>query len=110
MSDQENVQNSCRLTIWLFGKPAWELELEGAEVDAALLDEVSKLGDQLRERLLHVSATTKLLIENGWSGSGGLYDIWLNKDIGMEDARVELARLGIDSDEVNLEEEEMDEE
>ncbi len=96
-------KSSC-IMVFLFGKPAWELDLEGEEVDERMVLDLSKLGDELRERLHRTSRLTKTLLENGWSGSGGLYDISFYKDLAPEDARKELTALGISPDEVDIEE------
>jgi len=93
--------------LWLFGKPEWELK----DINTATPDEIRQLGEELRERLRRVAEIMKILEKNGWiRGGGGLYEIFYYKDIGIEEAKEELRRLGIDPEkEVDLFEEEEEE-
>jgi hypothetical protein len=94
------------ISVFLFGKPAWEIErLEGSDVDHELLDQVASCGQELGKRLARVSEVGKKLLEKGWAGSGGLYDIDFHKAISLKDAEAELRAMGIQSDEVTVREE-----
>ena len=104
------ARKASNITIFLFGKPAWELDLEGRDADREMVDELGRLGDELKSRLDYISGLTKTLLENGWSGSGGLYDIYFRKDVAVEEARVELERLGVETRGLDIEEEEPEEE
>jgi hypothetical protein len=111
LSDSESDERETRLTIWLFGKPAWELEgLEGNELDSKFFDEMGALGKELHERLEWASRIAKVLLDHGWDPCGGLYDITFFKPISEELARKELQGLGLDPEEMNLEEEEIEDE
>ncbi len=92
------------ILLWLFGKPDWELDIEGAEVTEEMADEIELLGKELQVRLHMAGQIVRKLITNGWTGSGGLYDLWFSKAIPMEQAKKELATLGISEDDVTLEE------
>lgn len=102
-------RKTSQIWLFLFGKPAWEIDLEGQEVDDVMLEALEKLGDELKERLLQITRVTRILLQDGWSASGGLYDIWFFKDVDPERARKELLALGLGPDDVQVEEEERDE-
>lgn len=109
MIDDSEAEKTSRIFLFLFGKPAWEMELEGADIDENMAKALEQLGDDLKERLHYLSRITRLLLQNGWSASGGLYDISFYKDAAPEVARKELAALGLSPDEIQVEEEEWDE-
>jgi hypothetical protein len=97
------------LSLWLFGKPAWEIErLEGSEVDVRLLDEIARHGEEMSKWLKHVSEIGRKLLNAGWEGCGLLYDLDFFKDTSLEEAKAELKRLGIDETDVSLMEEEIE--
>jgi hypothetical protein len=110
MSATEGVSKTSEISIFIFGKPAWEMDLEGQDVDQEMVHSFEVLGDELKDRLHHVASITKKLLENGWTGSGGLYDIWLYKEITVERAESELRSLGIDPKEIEVRESEWDDE
>jgi hypothetical protein len=110
MNRSTGTIKTCSFSVFLFGKPAWEMELEGREADAQMAEEMKELGGQLKEQLEHCSGLTRKLLGAGWSGSGGLYDINFYKDTTIEDARAELEALGIDSRDIDIFEEEDEEE
>ena len=102
-----SVAESTRETevlVWLFGKPAWELDIEGVDVTEGMADEIELEGKELQARLSRAAQVVRKLVKSGWEGSGGLYDLSLYKAIPLEQAEKELADLGISVDEVNLEE------
>ncbi len=85
------------INIHLFGKPEWEMDLEKASSDDFKL-----LGEELKERLARISELIIILEKNGWERSAGLYDIMYYKKIKLEDAKKEVKELGINEDEINL--------
>ena len=94
------------VSVFLFGKPAWEIErLEGSDIDVELLDEVASCGQELDKRLARAAQMGKQLLARGWSGSGGLYDIDFHKATSLKAAEEELRALGIESDEISIREE-----
>ncbi len=94
------------LSVFLFGKPAWEIEdLEGGELTPELIDQIRNTGDKIKNSLDQTASVLTKLLRNGWSGSGGLYDVDMHKDVTLDEAQRELITLGIDPTEVNLMEE-----
>jgi len=80
MTVDSETEKTSRISLFIFGKPAWEMDLEGMEVDEKTVKMLLELGDELKERLHHLSRLTRLLLDNGWSDSGGLYDVWFSKE------------------------------
>ncbi len=67
---------TVEVSVFLFGKPAWEIEgFEGGELNEAMIERIRK---------------------KGWEGSGTLYDVSLFKDTLLGEARRELADTGLD--------------
>ena len=98
------------LSIHLFGKPAWEIDnFEGCELDAEFSNVLRALGDNLRSRLYEIARVHELLVRNGWTAYGTLYDIDYYKDVSIEEAEKELRSMGLDNL-VDLLEEEFEEE
>jgi hypothetical protein len=106
MSETERVGKTCNIIIFLFGKPAWEMNLEGADADYEMVEEIDKLSTELGVRLRETSRLVKKLLDYGWTGQGCLYDISLYKDQTLVETESELVRLGINPSELNIEEEE----
>lgn len=105
---QNTPTKQVSIRLLLFGKPAWELDgFENGEVTKLLADEIKREGNHLKLRLESVANTVTRLVENGWTGEGGLYDITLRKDITLKKATEELKRLGLDGNLAQLEEEEI---
>ena len=92
------------ISLYLFGKPEWEMDLDKAEPE-----EFRRLGDSLRERLYRAAEITETLEKSGWERSGALYDIYFYKEVKREEAERELEELGIKEDEIYLLEEEEEE-
>ncbi len=98
------------VTVFLFGKPAWEIDgLEGADVDVKLLDEVDSCGEHLFRRLARAAQIGRKLLGSGWEGCGLIYEIDFYKEISLRDAEVELKGMGIARDEVSIREDVSDE-
>ena len=94
------------VSVFLFGKPGWEIQrLEGSDVDSDLLDEVASCGRDIGKRMGRVAELGRRLLESGWRGSGGLYDIDFYKAVSLKEAQEELGALGIEHDEVTIREE-----
>jgi hypothetical protein len=97
-----------QVIVWLFGKPDWELDIEGADVTEETADEIELKGKELQARLLRDAQIVRRLVKSGWVGSGGLYDLFFSKPVPLERAERELTDLGISGDEVTLEELELE--
>jgi len=85
--------------IYLFGKPEWEF------VNKVNSETIKAKGDELKGRLYEVAKNLQKLLDNGWEYELGLYDIMLTKNISKSAAERELARLGIDEEVYEFEEE-----
>jgi hypothetical protein len=97
------------VSVFLFGKPAWEIEgLEGLPVDLELLSEIASCGQQLSMWLKRAAEIGRRLLGGGWEGNGLLYDMEFYKEISLKDAEEELKALGIEPDEVSIWEESED--
>jgi hypothetical protein len=102
------VKKESRICLYLFGKPAWELEgLEGEELSAEFASKLEELGKDLNERLHYAAKVLRELTKHGWSAYGTLYDIDFTKEIPKEEAEKELKKLELD---LEVEEEEFEEE
>ena len=92
-----------KISVFLFGKPAWELEdLEGNELPASYSQKLRELGKELDKRLQRIADIYDKLVANGWKPYGTLYDIdFFKEDIkDANQAREELAKLNISLEEV----------
>ena len=99
------------ISLFLFGKPAWEIhQLEGSEVDRAILEEVAACGKELDRRLSRASEVGTKLLGAGWQGVGLLYDIDFHKAVTLEEAEGQLKALGIEPGEVSVIEDDDDSE
>ena len=83
------------ISIHLFGKPSWELELE-KELDETFIDELAELRESLYDRLSSIGNDIEILMNAGWSAYGTLYDVVMQKDIGVDKAREELKELELE--------------
>ena len=63
----------------LFGKPAWEMDVEGCEPTPQMIEEICQLAIKLKNRLNRTATTLKLSLEKDWNGMGELYDITVYK-------------------------------
>jgi hypothetical protein len=93
------------VSIHLFLKPSWEMDIE--EVDYIAPGMLRKKGDELRERLRGAADIVEKLQSDGWpmaSGYGTDYDLEFVWEGDSESARRRLIELGIDPDEVGIEE------
>lgn len=80
------------ISIWLFGKPAWEFN------ENVTSKEVRLKGEELKERLYEVAEKIDKLTTAGWSFEMTLYDLQFSKEISKKQAEKELKRLGIDEE------------
>ncbi len=87
----------AEITISLFGKPSWELNLEGQDLSKSLIQEISELADGHKLHLKQVARDLKILLRNGWQGGGGLYDISLWKPITKAECKKELIKFKIET-------------
>ncbi len=106
MTEPSRDKPLVTVSVFLFGKPAWEIDrLEGSPVDFELLSAIASCGQQLSRRLARAAEVGRRLIERGWEGYGLLYDVEFYKSVGLKDAEEELKALGIEPDEVGIREE-----
>ncbi len=85
------------ISVFLFGKPEMEMDTEKAKPE-----EIRELGNELQARLKKIGEIVGKLEKNGWERAGGLYDINFYKKIKEDDAKKELASLGIKEEEVSI--------
>ncbi len=110
MTNVKSVEKETRFSLFLFGKPAWEIEELEGELNFEVLEEIDALGKELYERLQWVARISRMLLNHGWEAYGTLYDIDFFKPVPAEAAEKELKELGLDPDKLGLEEEELDDE
>jgi hypothetical protein len=107
MTEPSGDKPLVTVSVFLFGKPAWEIEgLEGSPVDLELLNAIASCGQELGRRLARAAELGKKLVVKGWEGYGLLYDVEFYKSVTLKDAEEELKGLGIEPDEVSMREEE----
>ena len=88
------------INIWLFGKPAWEMEIEGVEINPDLL-RIKAI--ELKERLETAADIIEKLQLAGYEVTGCLYDAVCSIDMKEEDdIRDFLSGLDISLDDVSL--------
>jgi hypothetical protein len=105
MSEPDQGKPLVIVSVFLFGKPAWEIELlEGSPVDLELLSEVASCGQEISVRLNRIAELGRKLLDRGWEGVGLLYDIDFYKATSLKDAEEELDSLGIDPGELSVRE------
>ena len=93
------MEKIASINIYLFGKPGWEFASE-------VTSETIRLkGDELKARLYEVADNLQKLCDNGWKYEFGLYDIMLTKNISKAAAKRELAKLGIEEEIIEFDEE-----
>ena len=92
------------VNVWLYGKPAWDMPIEGQEdFDAEMFQEQA---DNLHDWLYKVADIVEKLKAADWNCYGMLYDIGFSKE-GIKtkkEAVKELKRLGINTKWVNIHE------
>jgi hypothetical protein len=110
---KELVGMAVTVTLFLFGKPGQELN-EGEEVTP---EQLRALGQYLHERLDATATIVEKLTGAGWEAQMALYDIFLSHPYinTAAQAEAQLQDLGIDPEDVSIdewedEEEEFDEE
>jgi len=89
------------LSIWLYGKPEWDLDLEDDNMNTEIIKEH---GDYLKEHMYRVAKIVEILKLSGWSCSMALYALeFYNEKIKSEkEAKIELKKLGINPKEINI--------
>jgi hypothetical protein len=109
MSETYDGERLVSVSVFLFGKPAWEIDrFEGSPVDLELLNEIASHGQALGAWLERAAEIGRRLLSGGWEGNGLLYDMEFYKEISLKDAEEELKALGIGPDEVSIREESED--
>jgi len=93
------------VSIHLFLKPSWEMDIEDIDyIDPEIL---RRKGDELRERLHAAAEIVDKLQSDGWpriSEHAAIYDLEFVWGGGSESAERRLVELGIDPDELGIEE------
>ena len=106
MSEPSGDKPLVTVSVFLFGKPAWEIDgLEGSPVDPQLLSAIASCGQELSRRLTRAAELGKKLLVRGWEGYGLLYDVEFYKAVTLKGAEDELKAMGIEPDEVSIREE-----
>ena len=88
------------LSVYLFGKPAWEVDED--RVNRQVLRE---LGVDLKNRLDEVADITDKLLTNDWKSEMGLYDVYFNNNdlnLTQDDLEEYLKGIGVDPEEVSM--------
>jgi hypothetical protein len=109
---------AVHVSLFLFSKPAHELDKEGEEITGA---DVRALAEEMHQRLLKTAEAIEKLTAHGWEATMMLYDVALSHPyINTEaEARDRIADLGLDpehfcfmefEDEEEWDEEEFEEE
>jgi hypothetical protein len=94
---------TVEVTIFLFGKSAWETNgLEGGGLDKALIEKIRKKRKELNESFNESLDTLGRLMSKGREGSGAHYDVSLFKDVSLGEARRELAKMGQNPDSLRI--------
>lgn len=90
------------LSIHLYGKPAWDLPIEGEEVTDGKMFKI--WGEHLSKHLNQVSTIVETLVKAGWGCYGTLYslDFSNSKITNQKEAKKELKRLGIPMSTINI--------
>ena len=106
MAGRDSTKPLVAVSVFLFGKPAWEIDkLEGSEVTPELLDEIASCGKELERRLSRAAEVGRKLLNGGWEGLGLVYEVDFYKAVSLEDSERELNALGIEPGEVSIREE-----
>ncbi|HEV2389590.1 MAG TPA: hypothetical protein VGS04_02585 [Nitrososphaerales archaeon] len=109
MTEPSGDKPLVTVSVFLFGKPAWEIDgLEGSPVDMILLSAIASCGQELSRRLTRAAELGRMLVVKGWEGYGLLYEVEFYKEVTLTDAEEELKGLGIEPDEVSIREESED--
>ena len=72
----------------LYGKPCWDMQLEKEEINNPTIFKIQ--GKKLRNRLFKVSWIADKLLEMGWKGIGGTYEVIFYKKTSEAEAKKEL--------------------
>ncbi len=97
-------------TLFLFGKPSWEIQgFENGVLTTELIAEMRSKGQELKERLEFTAEALSKLSKMGWDGEGGLYDFTVHRVGTLEQAETELLRAGFDLADLEVIEEDLEE-
>ena len=106
MSEPSPSKPLVVVSVFLFGKPACEIEgLEGSPVDIELLGAIALCGQTLNRRLARAAEVGQKLVAGGWEGYGLQYALEFYKTLSLREAGQELVSLGIGPGEVSVREE-----
>jgi|SRR3989338_848385 len=96
---------TTNISIYLYGKPSWELDIEGKNnLDPEMF---KRHGEDLRWRMYEVAETLDKLQTAGWDLAecyGALYSLEFYKDITEKEAKKQLNQLGIKTNLIHIEE------
>ena len=105
MSEPSRGEPLVTVSLFLFGKPAWEIEgLEGSPVDLELLAAIAARGAELAGRLSRAAEVGRRLVASGWEGYGLTYEVEFYKELSLREAEEELKSMGVEPDEVAIRE------
>ena len=93
------------LSIWLYGKPNWDLPIEGKKKFDPLI--FRKHAVYMKNHMDKVAYSVRKLQYNKWSAMetyGAIYSIDLFKDTTIEQAKKEIKVLNIPKNIINIEE------
>lgn len=82
------------ISMYLFGKPGWELE-EGSELNPEILKSV---GENIKKRCDEVAKVADKLLIDGWESEVGLYDVhFYHDDVNTtKEAEEHIENIGLD--------------
>lgn len=97
------------MNLYLFGKPAWEIDGEGQPVDPKQIRDVAT---GLHARLIEVAEIMEKLQNAGWQNNLGLYDVaFFHQEVTTKKLALDhLNSLGINPDLFMIEEDEDEDE
>jgi len=99
------VINIIEISLHLYGKPSWDLDIEGKSYIDPLI--FKKHADHMRDHLYFIGEVLEKLQENNWKVAesyGAIYALSVYKE-GVdtkEDAEKELIKIGIDPEEIDI--------
>jgi len=94
------------VTVWVFAKPPWEMEIEGWKKDISTAEEIENNGTELQQRLQRKAQIMRDLLLNRMERRRGLVSYFLLQANPILAGEERIGRLGIDPNEVSLDEHE----